>query len=68
MFAYEFKDPESYGVVEFDMNNKTLSLEEKSRQPKSNCAFTGLHFCDNQMVESGKNIQFQKEGNLKPPT
>ena len=56
IFGYHVNDPERYGVVEFDENNKAISLEEKPLVPKSNYAVPGLYFYDNSVVEVAKNI------------
>lgn len=56
IFAYEVSDPERYGVVEFNENNKAVSIEEKPVNPKSNFAVPGLYFYDNSVVEVAKNI------------
>jgi glucose-1-phosphate thymidylyltransferase len=56
VFAYEVNDPERYGVVEFDANNKVISIDEKPSHPKSNYAVPGLYFYDNSVVEIAKNI------------
>jgi glucose-1-phosphate thymidylyltransferase len=65
IFVYHVKDPERYGVAEFDQNNLVKSLEEKPINPKSNFAVTGLYFYDNQAVELAKQLQPSKRGELE---
>jgi glucose-1-phosphate thymidylyltransferase len=62
VYAYHVSDPERYGVVEFDQNNRVVSIEEKPLQPKSNYAVPGLYFYDNSVIEIAKNLQPSARG------
>lgn len=62
IFGYQVKDPERFGVVEFDQNQKVISLEEKPVNPKSHYAITGLYFYDNNVIDIAKSIQKSARG------
>ena len=65
IFGYRVKDPERYGVVEFENSNKVISIEEKPVIPKSDYAIPGLYFFDNEVIEIAKNVQPSNRGEIE---
>jgi glucose-1-phosphate thymidylyltransferase len=65
VFGYYVKEPQRYGVIEFDDNNKVISIQEKSKTPKSNWVVTGIYFYDNRVIRMAKALKPSKRGELE---
>ncbi|MGJ5675864.1 MAG: glucose-1-phosphate thymidylyltransferase RfbA [Nostochopsis sp.] len=65
IFGYQVKEPQQYGVIEFDINNKVIGIEEKPKYPKSKYAVPGIYFYDSQVVEIASNLQPSRRGELE---
>ena len=65
IFGYKVKDPERYGIIEFDNQNQVTSIEEKPKQPKSQYAVTGLYFYNNDVIKFAKSIKPSDRGELE---